>query len=255
MDASPALISAAHDVILTRYITISGLVVTLWDYTLILDREVRVMWKRPSFSLTMMVFCLSRYGLILGMLYVNTILVFLPSTSETALSNVVIYLVVHHLEAWEGRRIILRAIIAGLILTHIPALILSVIGMKDAVADSIYFSPLATCALAKKPMKLTAAWICVVVFDTFTVVLGVLNTFHRPRRRNADIPSYLSSDGALYFMLNEFWTAMFMLWPLTFVTLSRFILSSEASKKGQQVSTHSLSIRTDATVVELASWP
>lgn len=90
-------------------IPVSGLVVTLWDYTLILDREVRVMWKRPSFSLTMMVFCLSRYGLILGMLYVNTsesfeplrtpllhadevshaVLVFLPSTSETALSNIV----------------------------------------------------------------------------------------------------------------------------------------------------------------------
>ncbi len=44
----------------------------LWDYCLTIDQEVDLIWRAKNISLSRVVFRLSRYGLILSLLYANT---------------------------------------------------------------------------------------------------------------------------------------------------------------------------------------
>ncbi|KAI0799704.1 hypothetical protein BC629DRAFT_1498109 [Irpex lacteus] len=93
-----ALAEGQHNAMLTRYfasmffafnypytvranshsLAVAGLSLMLWDYCLTIDQEVDLIWRAKNISLSRVVFRLSRYGLILSLLYANTVLTFLP---------------------------------------------------------------------------------------------------------------------------------------------------------------------------------
>lgn len=43
----------------------------------------------------------------------------------------VAYLVIRHLQSWEGRKVVVRTMQVSLVLTHIPALVLGILAMKQ----------------------------------------------------------------------------------------------------------------------------
>lgn len=85
-----ALAEGQHNAMLTRYfasmffaypytvransqpLVVAGLSLMLWDYCLTIDQEVDLIWRAKNISLSRVVFRLSRYGLILSLLYANT---------------------------------------------------------------------------------------------------------------------------------------------------------------------------------------
>ncbi|KAI0337291.1 hypothetical protein BDW22DRAFT_1488411 [Trametopsis cervina] len=284
-----ALITGTQDGQLARYFAISGLALTLWDYLLTLEDEAEVVWQRPHLAPKRLVYRLTRFGLTVGLVYFNTVLLFLPKSSMNpvvckSFAAIIIcfivvsavgtntYLVIRHLQSWEGRKVVVRTMQVSLVLTHIPALVLGILAMKQIYGYATYIPSIKTCASIAKPAWLNSAWACVVAFDTFTVILALLNVLDRPRHRDSDIPSYLNADGAPYFLLifvlrwitltllikiplAHYFTAIFILWPLTVITLSRFILATELSRRqARQPPSTTSSIGTYGSTIELNRW-
>jgi hypothetical protein len=69
--------------------------------------------------------------------------------------------------------------------------------------DIIHFSirKIQGCTLSKKPTGTVAAWSCIVAYDTIAIVLAIINTLDRPRRRDMDIMRFLKGDGAPFFLV------------------------------------------------------
>ncbi|KAI0341095.1 hypothetical protein BDW22DRAFT_1359282 [Trametopsis cervina] len=160
------------------------------------------------------------------------------------------YLITRHLRSWDGRKDVFYIVLSSLIITHVPAFVLALIGIKDTYHRTTYVSVLGACTTVGKSPTLVPAWACLVSFDTLTVILSIVNALDRPRRSNADIMVYLRDDGAPFFLLvfafryigliflikqpaTRYYLTVFLAWPLTLMTLCRFIMSNEARKKRQ----------------------
>ncbi|KAI0087491.1 hypothetical protein BDY19DRAFT_232987 [Irpex rosettiformis] len=239
-----------HDAMLARYFAMSGLVLIIWEYFLTLDQEITLIWRVKGFSLSSFVFRLSRYGLILSFICQSfaAVLVFCIVASALGTNS---YLVMKHLQAWDGRREIYYVIITALLLTHIPGLVLAGLSMKGMYNSTTYVSFLNTCAVFTKTPTVIPAWTCVVAFDSVMIILSFLNALDRPRRRDADVMLYLRRDGAPFFLTvfalrytglvllvrlppTRYYLTIFLAWPMTSITLCRFILNGERLKARRQ---------------------
>ncbi|KAI0799686.1 hypothetical protein BC629DRAFT_189966 [Irpex lacteus] len=111
------------------------------------------------------------------------------------------YLTLRHVQAWDGRRAILYMFIGALVATHLPAIALGIMSMKEMFENTTYVPALRTCGILVKTNKLGAAWACVVAYDTIAIALSVINVLDRPRRRDADVITYMKGDGAPFFII------------------------------------------------------
>ncbi|KAI0686934.1 hypothetical protein BC835DRAFT_1377849 [Cytidiella melzeri] len=281
----PLIVSRLHDALHTRYFALSGLVVILWEHLATLDQEVEIIWKASRFTLSRIIFCLGRYGLICSLMYTNTVLIFLPPsrmsaqaslTCQTFASILVFcivlsaigtntYLTLRHLQAWDGRRGVFYVVLTSLILTHVTALVLGAFGMKDVPRNTTYIPFLDTCAVFAKAPTLAPAWACIITFDSIVILLSFLNILDRPRRSNASILLFLRKDGAPFFLTvfalrytglilfiklpaTQYYLASFLAWPLASITLSRFILCSEKMLMSSDDGA-------ERSIHELSDWP
>ncbi|KAI0341088.1 hypothetical protein BDW22DRAFT_1430253 [Trametopsis cervina] len=298
------LLSAEHDATLARYFATTSLVCTLWEYMITVDQEITLIWTGNTsyLSVPQFVFRFCRYGLVCSLIYVNAVLVFLPPSMMSELliysgeitkqvyrcksfASILIfciimsalgantYLITQHLRSWDGRTDIFYLLLGSLILTHIPALVLGLIGMKDMYNQTTYVPLVNTCFAFEKSPTLVPTWACVVAFDTLTIVLSIINALDRPRRSNADIMVYLRDDGAPFFLLvfglryvglillirqpvTRYYLTVFLAWPMNSMTLSRFILHNEARKKRRRILSRQTNDSTSNNIggYELPEW-
>ncbi|KAI0083103.1 hypothetical protein BDY19DRAFT_776646 [Irpex rosettiformis] len=175
-----------------------------------------------------------------------SIITLLCTVVDTIGSNV--YLTTRLYYLWGRQKSIFYVLIAVLLSTHIPAMIICLTSVKMLSDNMAYNTTILECVLSAKPVTLIAAWALVVAFDIIQIALIAMNALDRPRHRDAELWTYLKSDSATFYiglLLMRFVTLVlliilppatvfiyifFITWPLTSAALSRFILSSEAFK-------------------------
>ncbi|KAJ7282881.1 hypothetical protein C8J57DRAFT_1499843 [Mycena rebaudengoi] len=184
-------------VLATRYLSAVGVAALLYDHTLTLVEEARLIWLNPRAELGARVgFAVNRYLTEAMALYAAHIS--LASTVIVALSNLILAMRVYTL--WDRRRVIKWTLLAtfgtALTLSMIFA-ILTAIQLQTLVR---YQPRLRICMLVAKPWAYPAVLATWVAFDFFMIAMTVYNALEQPRRKQDDVIVTLQHDGAKMFL-------------------------------------------------------
>lgn len=256
IDSAPALIA-------TRYFTLTGCVVLLWDHLLTFGDELKYIWKWPV-ELSKVVFVFNRYvveGALCLSVYVllelrgslsqemcHTFILFVTCTSIVAMTIANSTVTFHIQSIWDKRTAITYALLVGFIITYGVTMVCVGFVVKDLQAHVQWAPEVKSCIITHKPIPIAGVWAGMVGFDIFVLVMLFANAVNRPYRENSEIVNALRRDGikfltALLFMriinlgLTIFCTAgeilviVFFLWAMVSLTLSRFLLMVKATER------------------------
>ncbi|KZT20289.1 hypothetical protein NEOLEDRAFT_1141009 [Neolentinus lepideus HHB14362 ss-1] len=247
----------------TKYVTLIGLVVLLWDYLLTLNAEIRLIWQ--STTKWKSAFCVIRYG-VLGAIILSTHVTsgFAHNLSDkfcgiwaafmicysllyTGTADLIIVTRVYML--WDCRRHILKTLLIGFIVTYTATFGFGIVTAIDVVDVVIYEPQLYhTCIVTKRPRFLPAIWASQVAFDIYIVMATFLNAADRPRRIQSQLVSSLYRDGLVYFVAlfgfrimlsiissipnGDYSLVMpFFVWSMTSLVVSRLLLRMEGMRQ------------------------
>ncbi|KAJ7358048.1 hypothetical protein DFH08DRAFT_1042825 [Mycena albidolilacea] len=224
----------AAPVFADRYISAISMVVLLYDHSLILAQEVKLIWFNSAAGAgNRIAFVVNRYvaeavavyvaylnsGLGRGIttevpprpsliLNVNpkpfiyrTLWIFsMTSSIVFAMSHFVIIVRVY--TGWDKRPSIKIILLVGFGIATCVAAVFSALAASEAAHQSLYgYNPsIDMCAFSKKPWALKFAQGAMTVFDFFIIIMTVLNALDRPYVTQADVVTSMQNDGARMFV-------------------------------------------------------
>jgi len=256
VDSAPALIA-------TKYFTLTGCIIVLWDHLLTFRGEMEYIWKRPiAFNRAMFLF--NRYlvaGALCCSVYIqldlrgplsqeicHTYTLFITITSIVAITIANLVVIFHIQSIWEKQRAITYALLAGFIVTYGVTAVCAGLVANDLQSHILWVPEVKTCVILQKPMTLIGVWAGMVTFDLFVLLMMFANAVNRPYRQSSEVVHCLDRDGMKFFatllvmrfanlLLTIFSTPgealmiVFFLWAIVSVTLSRFLLMINAAEK------------------------
>lgn len=242
----------------TRYLSVIGLVILVYDWTLTLPDEVRYIWRAPA-SYAKYTFIMNRY-LVMGTLaavayemcgFVGNAFsdegcrIFIFTCSMIAIFSVGIanlLVLLRVVILWDHRPLILKLMVAGFV-TSLTAQTVTLIISLLSVLSSISWSPIAKmCIVTRSTHLLVAVWASPMLFEALTLLLTAFNALDRPRAASEPIVKSLRSDGIGYFLtitcfriMNVVLAAIgrpsftflgvFFIWSMTTMVLNRSLLN------------------------------
>ncbi|KAJ6482030.1 hypothetical protein C8R47DRAFT_1073641 [Mycena vitilis] len=102
---------------------------------------------------------------------------------------------------WDRRLLIKRILLAAFSVEIILAFIFAVVSAVEINKHSMnVFNPLVNmCVFTRKPWALKFTMGALTLFDFFIIIMTVLNAYHRPHTKQADVITSLQHDGAKMF--------------------------------------------------------
>ncbi|KAF7324147.1 hypothetical protein MKEN_00637400 [Mycena kentingensis (nom. inval.)] len=154
-----------------------------YDHLLTLGKEVELIWwNRPAGIPNRLAFFTNRYVSEAMMLYVS-------------------YVLGGNSAPMDAQRRSLRwtlGIAFGVLVSLATAF--GVLAAHQVQPFLLYNPIIHMCTITKKPLALSLLLGSLSVFDLFIIVLTVVNGFHRPYRKQADVMVALQRDGAMIFV-------------------------------------------------------
>jgi len=265
MDA--ALVQALLDANATRYLSVIGLVILVYDWTLTFSDEVKYIWRAPA-SFAKYTFILNRYVVMgtlaavayemcgfVGNAFSNEgcrVFIFMCSmiaVFSVAIANLLVLLRVVIL--WDHRPLILKLMAGGFVISFTAQTVTMILSLLS-VLSSISWSPVAKmCIVTRSTHILVAVWASPMLFEALTLLSTAVNTLDRPRAASEPIIQSLRSDGIGYFLtltclriMNVVLAAtgrpsftflgVFFIWSMTTMVLNRSLLNMRRVEERDQ---------------------
>ncbi|KIJ40907.1 hypothetical protein M422DRAFT_780568 [Sphaerobolus stellatus SS14] len=203
-----------------RFLSIAATVTLFYDHLLLLDQEVRLIWRAEG-SRWKLAFLLNRYivpaclviaayqeSLISVTGYSDTVckVVFsilpLMGTVSLAISNSFVFFRIYAI--WGYNPTILRILVATYVCTYLATLCLAITALSTETIPRIFYSEiLKECTITGKLPLLAATWAVPLLLDVVLVALTVLNSLFRPLSiESSSLSMELLQDGAVYFVIS-----------------------------------------------------
>jgi len=212
-----SLRDAFPGVLATRYLSVAGLTVLLWDHCLTFEQERVLIWpSRACFVKSGFLF--NRY-LVPAILLVNThtqsgmssaglsdtvckvwtMVVCFSSILSIGICHWLILLKLWTL--WDRRRDILLGTCLAFFIAQGGSIVFMAFTARE-VWSSIHYHPmLHMCTLADKPEMLIGLWTLIMVFELLVSVMVALNGLSRPRESHTVLMKVLYRDGICFFVV------------------------------------------------------
>lgn len=241
----------------SRYLTMAGFTILVWDHMSTFDDEVRYMWRAPR-SLVKVLYFVNRYltpsFLVVTVYQMSRLAVFSDTfckwwmtlggfveISSLAISDLLLLYRLHAL--WGGRRSI---VIATYALYFAVYSCITTVGLISAVqlVPHLHYSDIAkTCASDFKPKGMSIIWSFALCCEILVFILTATKAFHLRRNAQMRSPVVTSLYGGqfLYYLIiivvrafNLFiwgflppsllWLGLFFIWALVTTLVSRIML-------------------------------
>jgi len=246
-----------------RYLSAASVTFLLYDYSLTLREEVRLVWSRPL-GFMQVLFLFSRYFALANVLLVAHIASGMATYStkfckgwviEAAISFLLsvatghFILIMRLYALYDQKKNILRILQITFVFTYAIAFAFGVLTVTELESNILWLPLIAhECILTTRPRFLVGFWAPQVVFELFMFVLTVVNAAERPRRAQSKLMAVLNRDGFIYFFVvfgirfvnlvlstlpNPNYDLMitYFTWAVTITTLSRMILKVESMRE------------------------
>ncbi|KAJ6496232.1 hypothetical protein C8R45DRAFT_899656, partial [Mycena sanguinolenta] len=257
-----SIVAALQNVVTSRYVSVAGYVVLLYDHMLTLDDEMEYIWGAKN-TVAKVLFLIQRYMVplfITGQTITRSGLPVIPMSDvvckiwnsittyagwfSIGISNFLVLLRIwttlppgHHLVVWSLWFFIVMQLVGLGVTTWVIRNIIPV----------FYFDPvLGFCSFTSKP-SVAGLWIPGLIFEATVFVTVWWNALDRPRAlgtdSNDDITRMLVRDGVTYFVIlfvlriintilafvapvSLIFVGVYFIWAATTVTTSRLIINS-----------------------------
>ncbi|KAJ6549948.1 hypothetical protein B0H19DRAFT_1264821 [Mycena capillaripes] len=248
-----SVIVALQNVLTTRYVSVAGFVVLLYDHLLTLDDEVEFVWKAPK-SLEKVLFLLLRYMVPLfltaqtvtrsGLPVITMSDVTYAGWLSIVISNLLVLQRIwttlpsgHQLITWSFTFFIFMQLASFSVTTWVVSNMIPVLVFEPAVG---------LCTFTSKP-SVFGLWVPGIVFEAVVFVTVCWNSLDRPRAVGPDSDSHITRmlfrDGFVYFVIltvlriantviaifapiSLIFVVVFFIWAATTLTTSRLVINS-----------------------------
>ncbi|KAF8590701.1 hypothetical protein K439DRAFT_1611835 [Ramaria rubella] len=212
----------------TRYLAIIGLTILFWDHCLTFQQERLLIWpSRVGFVKRALLF--NRYlvpivlAITVNLVVVSRILCEnYPRVTFSISSRVnscavwftmfsciwIISMAILHgiillrlLKLWDAKQIVIVASLVAFLVAETGSLVSVTLVANDLRLSSVFDPILSVCIMPHKPAALKIVWMFIVAFDTFTIVMMILNALSRPRGSHANLLKSLYRDGIHMFVI------------------------------------------------------
>jgi len=212
----PQVVQALQDAQSTRYLSVIGFVILVYDHLLTFGDEVQLVWAAPR-SFAKYAYLFNRY-LVMACLFAVThemcgfagsvytsegcrhflSTVCILSLCSIALANILILLRVVLL--WDHRPIIFRLLTAGFIASFTAQATLMVMTLLELWPGVFWVpAPIGMCITTFTTRKLIGVWAAPMFFEVLVLLTTILNAFDRPHQARFHITKALYRDGVFYF--------------------------------------------------------
>jgi len=257
----------AVDISVTRYLSVAGYAVLVYDTFLTFSDEVEFIWRSKN-NVAKWALLVNKYIVLAILTLVNLELSGLTgilwtdffcrswisahaimSVISIAMSNALVLLRVMAL--WEHRKIITKILFTILLSTTLASLV-SLIMLLSVLIPQISYSPIfQVCGVDPftNTHPLGFPWGLPLLFDLTAAVMTIWNALDRPRDMNAKVAAILRQDGLFYFfglaILRLFNVAViagaptsllflagYFTWAMVTTIMNRFLIRLRRSQKG-----------------------
>jgi len=249
----------------TRYLTLAGLVVCVWDTVLTFPQELDLVW-RTRLTVPKIAYLINKYAVcgFLGFFFSNMtsqgdttmtrcassmFVLAVVGVVSIALANGLVLLRVYVL--WGRRRVIGIALVGGYAVTYALVLAFVILSAQSLHDNASYNSEFESCVVAKNPRLLVGVWAPILANDIYAFALIFINALDRPRGLDEQIVKVLYRDGLTLFIIVLFLRLMDLVisaaapaaltflglafvWAMVTVIVSRLILKLYAAEEVQR---------------------
>ncbi|KAI0812300.1 hypothetical protein BC629DRAFT_1436398 [Irpex lacteus] len=193
----PQLVQALEDAQTTRYLSVAGLIVLLYDHALTLSDEVSLVWAAPR-SFAKYAYLFNRYMVAICLLAV---------THEMSGLSGNVYS--------EMGPIISRLMTIGFVVSFSAQATLMVLTLIELV-PGVYWgpSPLGMCITTYTTPKLIGVWASPMLFEVLVIFSTILNAFDRPHQAELRVAKTLYRDGIIYFCAVTFFRVLNLIFSI-----------------------------------------
>ncbi|KIJ50716.1 hypothetical protein M422DRAFT_27271 [Sphaerobolus stellatus SS14] len=201
----------------TRYLSVAGLVILVYDHILLFEEEIQTIWN-ADWTMQKFLFLFNRYITPIGFLITAHMLAglggvtlstmvcrtWLPVVSVLGITSLGIcnYFVARRVWAlWARNHIVERLMIASFIVIYSTTFIAVAFAFVHVNPKITYSAVLRTCVTTEKPRLLMVVYSVPIALDLLIFVLTFYNAFDRPRHMDSALIMQLVTDGIVYFVL------------------------------------------------------
>lgn len=248
----------------TRYLTVAGLVVLLWDHCLTFERERRYIWPARN--------NVGKWGFLCCRYVVPIILIVEAHTNSglnsmkfsdnfcrtwvvvTCLSGVIFSafsraLVLMRLwRPWNGLGSVILATSVVFVIAEVGSVASMAISIQQSWSTYHFVPSLHICAVTSKPGALKGVWGFTVFLELFMFVMVYVNALSRPRSAHTFMLGVLYRDGIVFFLTistlgwlnlvvaitapaSEVFLGAYCIWALVTTIVSRMIINLQEAEK------------------------
>ncbi|KZS89532.1 hypothetical protein SISNIDRAFT_458744 [Sistotremastrum niveocremeum HHB9708] len=207
--------SSFRNLTISRYMSAAGFVVLLWDTTLILPEEIRLVWCARN-TLVKWIYLGNKYIVLVALTIVMNelsgiggitfstfckgwaVVHICLSVLSIAVCNGLVLLRVCIL--WENRKFIFNALFTVLTCVTTVAFCLTIYALFKFLPGLAWSPVFNTCITSGDTQILAAAWGIPLIFDLSVFFMTCWNALDRPRRLDTPFTAQLSQDGLFYFL-------------------------------------------------------
>ncbi|KAJ7445614.1 hypothetical protein FB451DRAFT_793294 [Mycena latifolia] len=261
-DELESAIVALQNVATTRYVSVAGFVVLLYDHALTLDDEVKYVWSAPS-TVAKILFLILRYMVplfLLAQTITRSGLPVIPISDNVCkgwtgfaayagwfsigISNFLVLLRIWAMLP-RGHRLIAWSIVFFVVMQAINFAVTTWVVVK--MSEVLVFEPLVgLCTFTRKP-NVVGLWVVGLFFEIVVFLTVCWNALDRPRALGPDsdaaVTRMLLRDGFVYFAIlftlrvantviaivspiSSLFVIVFFIWAATTLTTSRLIINA-----------------------------
>jgi len=200
----------------SRYLSVAGLTLLLWDHCLTFERERQLIW--PSRAFVKWAFLAMRYivpvaqsieaytmsgiapsGLSIQFCRFWLVISFLLGQTTLSVSHFLVLLWLWKL--WDGRKAVILSTIVAYAMTQIGMVILFSFVVHEALPSVTLDLDLGMCIGTQTPMAMKGVWALSCTFELFLFLMVCWNALNRPRAHNLLLGKVLYRDGICFFVI------------------------------------------------------
>ncbi|KAJ7711737.1 hypothetical protein B0H14DRAFT_3020216 [Mycena olivaceomarginata] len=207
----------AASIFATRYISAAAVTILFYDHILSFSEEVEIIWfNKAAGAGNRISFLANRYltegmmvydsyvlsGLAHGMTTNCRIFIWLFGITGTVWISISHFIIMSRLYTlWDRRREIKWILMGSFAIAISVATAFDILTSLQAEAHFQYNNTINMCTFTDKIWAMPFLLGTLTIFDLFIIVMTVINGFHRPYQKQADVMVALQRDGAMMFLV------------------------------------------------------
>jgi len=209
--------ASLQGVLATRYLSVAGLTVLLWDHCLTFEQERQLIWPSRANFVKWALLC-NRY-LVAMALIINSHA--FSGISSWGLSDqfcrvwwtivaclVIVSIAICHgililklWKLWDARRAVILITMSAFFVTETASIIAVALTAREIWPNAFFRTELNSCALNNTPPTLRVIWSFMVTFELFAFLMVLFNALSRPRGGDTLLLRILFRDGIYFFLV------------------------------------------------------